>query len=110
MSIDTDSIDDAVLALLYLGRHDQWWMWKSFDWDATDRLHRKGLISRPGWQGQVGRLQRAGMPAPSPLNLARPGPHRSCRYAVAGNIGGENRGELSFDRLSRDARLLPIRV
>ena len=47
MLIDKDRIDDAVLALLYLGRHDQWWMWKSFDWDAMDRLHEKGLISDP---------------------------------------------------------------
>ena len=22
-------------------------MWKSFDWDAMERLHRKGLISDP---------------------------------------------------------------
>jgi hypothetical protein len=47
MLIDTDRIDDAVLALLYLGRHDEWRTWKSFDWDAMDRLHEKGLISDP---------------------------------------------------------------
>ena len=40
-------IDQAVLALLYLGLHDGVRAWKSFDWDATDRLHRKGLISNP---------------------------------------------------------------
>ena len=40
-------IDEAVLALLYLGLHDGVRAWKSFDWDATDRLHRKGLISNP---------------------------------------------------------------
>ena len=47
MALDTDRIDDAVLALLYLGRHDEWRTWKSFDWDAMDRLHEKGLISDP---------------------------------------------------------------
>lgn len=48
----TDKIDDAVLALLYLGH----WLegpdkiarrWKSLDWDAMARLHEKSLISDP---------------------------------------------------------------
>lgn len=47
MDIDTDRIDDAVLALLLLGLHDGRRAWKSFDWDALDRLHAKGLISDP---------------------------------------------------------------
>ena len=47
MAIDTDRIDDCVLALLLLGRHDGQRVWKSFGWDATDRLHKKGLISEP---------------------------------------------------------------
>ena len=47
MEIDTDRIDEAVLALLYLGLHDRWRAWKGFDWDAMDRLHEKGLISDP---------------------------------------------------------------
>ncbi len=45
--IDPDRIDDAVLALLWLGLHDGWRTWKGFDWDAMDRLHRKGMISDP---------------------------------------------------------------
>lgn len=44
---DTDRVDDAVLALLTLGLHDGWRAWKSFDWDAMDRLHRKEMISNP---------------------------------------------------------------
>ncbi|MBL8537757.1 MAG: hypothetical protein JNM59_10185 [Hyphomonadaceae bacterium] len=44
---DHDKIDDAVLALLLLGEHDYQRVWKSFDWDALDRLHAKGLISEP---------------------------------------------------------------
>ena len=47
MDIDTDRIDDAVLALLWLGLHDGARAWKSFDWDAMDRLHTKGLIQDP---------------------------------------------------------------
>lgn len=47
MNIDDNRIDDAVLALLLLGLHDSRRAWKSFDWDALDRLHAKGLISDP---------------------------------------------------------------
>lgn len=45
--IDTDRIDDAVLALLWLGRHSYGRVWKSFDWSAMSRLHEKGFISDP---------------------------------------------------------------
>jgi len=47
MEIDTDKIDEAVLALLYLTLHDGARSWKSFDWEAMNRLHEKGLISNP---------------------------------------------------------------
>jgi hypothetical protein len=47
MEIDTDKIDDAVLALLWLTLHNERCAWKSFDWNVTDRLHRKGLIADP---------------------------------------------------------------
>jgi hypothetical protein len=48
MEIDRDRIDEAVLALLFLGRHDDGARtWKSFDWAAMERLHAKGLISDP---------------------------------------------------------------
>ena len=47
MEIDTDKIDEAVLALLYLTLHDCFRAWKGFDWDAMDRLYRKGLIHDP---------------------------------------------------------------
>lgn len=45
--IDTDRIDDAVLALLSLGLHDHGRVWKTFDWNALDRLHKRGFISNP---------------------------------------------------------------
>ncbi len=47
MEPDTDKIDDAVLALLYLTLHEERRAWKSFDWDAMNRLHEKGYISDP---------------------------------------------------------------
>ena len=47
MKLDLEKIDRAVLALLYLGLHDQYRAWKGFDWDAMSRLHEKGYISDP---------------------------------------------------------------
>jgi hypothetical protein len=47
MPLDTDKIDDAVLALLALTLHDDYRAWKGFDWDALGRLHDKGLIHDP---------------------------------------------------------------
>lgn len=47
-TIDTNRIDDTVLALLFLGicHRDRDTgavrVWKSFDWDAMNRLHEKG--------------------------------------------------------------------
>jgi len=47
MDIDTDKVDEATLALLYLGLHDGCRAWKSFDWETMGRLHEKGLITDP---------------------------------------------------------------
>jgi hypothetical protein len=50
MEINEEKIDEVVLALLYLnfhGDHGAVRAWKSFDWDAMDRLHKKGFISDP---------------------------------------------------------------
>ena len=47
MPLDTDKIDDAALALLYLTLHDRYRAWKGFDWDVLDRLHDKGMIHDP---------------------------------------------------------------
>ncbi len=47
MTLDADKIDEAVLALLLLGRHDGARAWKGFDWDAMNRLHEKGYITDP---------------------------------------------------------------
>jgi hypothetical protein len=47
MEVDTDKIDEAVLALLYITLHEDWRAWKGHDWDALNRLHEKGLIDNP---------------------------------------------------------------
>ena len=47
MKLDTERVDQAVLALLSLGLHGGTRAWKSFDWDVMDRLHKKGYISDP---------------------------------------------------------------
>ncbi len=47
MDIDTEKLDEAVLALLYLTLHEGNRAWKSFDWDTMNRLHEKGFISNP---------------------------------------------------------------
>lgn len=47
MEYDTEKIDEAVLALLYMTLHDENRAWKSFDWDALNRLHEKGHIFDP---------------------------------------------------------------
>ena len=47
MEPDTEKIDAAVIALMYLTLHDGCRAWKSFDWEATNRLHEQGLIEDP---------------------------------------------------------------
>ncbi len=47
MELDTKKVDDAVLALLFLGLHDGARAWKGFDWDAMNRLHEQGYITAP---------------------------------------------------------------
>ena len=47
MTINTDKIDNAALALLYLTLHDGDRAWKGFDWDVLGRLHENGMIYDP---------------------------------------------------------------
>ena len=47
MEYDTDKVNEAALALLYLNLFEDRWgarAWKSMPWEAMDRLHEKGLI------------------------------------------------------------------
>jgi len=63
MAVDPERIDEAVLALLYLGLHDGYRAWKTFDWAATDRLHAKGLISDPRSKAKSVTLSEEGLAA-----------------------------------------------
>ncbi len=50
MDYDTEQVDDAVLALLYLTTYrDEYGAraWKGHDWAALNRLHEKDLIGVP---------------------------------------------------------------
>ena len=47
IDIDTEAIDEVVLALLHLNLCDRNRAWKSFDWPTLNRLHAKGLIHDP---------------------------------------------------------------
>jgi hypothetical protein len=50
MEYDKDRVDEMILALLYLtSSHDQYGnkAWKGLDWEAMDRLYKKGYISDP---------------------------------------------------------------
>ena len=46
MELDTDKIDDAVLALLMLGASGRK-AWKGFDATVLARLHERGFIGDP---------------------------------------------------------------
>ena len=65
--MDRDKIDEAVLALLYLGIHQRYRTipgartWKSHDWDALDRLHIRGLISDPATRANSVMLTEDGL-------------------------------------------------
>jgi hypothetical protein len=47
VELNTSKIDEAVLALMYVGLRDGARAWKGFDWAAMDRLHQQGYISDP---------------------------------------------------------------
>jgi hypothetical protein len=58
---DPDKIDNAVLALLLLGLHENYRVWKGHDWDALERLHAKGYISDPATRAKSVVLTDEGM-------------------------------------------------
>ena len=61
MTIDTDRIDDAVLALLHLTLHDQDRALKGFDSEALGRLHQKGMIDDPASESKSVALSGDGL-------------------------------------------------
>ena len=59
-NIDTDRIDETVLALLWLNLSATGTAWKGFDWNAMDRLHERGLISDPVGKARSVEVTREG--------------------------------------------------
>ena len=65
--MDLDKVDEAVLALLYLGIHQRHCTipdartWRSHDWNAPDRLHVRGLISDPATKAKSVLLNEDGL-------------------------------------------------
>jgi hypothetical protein len=50
MEYNKEKVDEMILALLYLtSSHDQFGTraWKGLDWEAMERLHKKGYIGDP---------------------------------------------------------------
>jgi hypothetical protein len=47
MDIDSEKVDEAALAILYLTLHDRMRAWKGMDWDVLGRLDAKGFIHDP---------------------------------------------------------------
>lgn len=76
--LDEDAIDDAVLALLHLTLHDGFRAWKGFDWEATRRLHEKGMIDEPWGKAKSVVFTDEGLRRSEALFMARftksPGP------------------------------------
>jgi len=65
MEYDTDKIDEATLALLFLVTHEREEgigarAWKGFDWATMNRLHEKGFIRDPKSKAKSVRLTEAG--------------------------------------------------
>jgi len=58
---DRDTVDQVVLALLWLTLHDGDRAWKGFDWEALDRLHAKGWIDNPQNKAKSVRLTEDGL-------------------------------------------------
>ena len=59
--IDTDKIDDAVLALFWLTLHGDDRAWKGADWETTDRLYEKGMIFDPKGKAKSVQLTEEGV-------------------------------------------------
>lgn len=62
--IKKDKIDEMILALFYLTtfeNHGVVRTWKSYDWDALDRLYDRGYISDPKSKAKSVQLSKEGV-------------------------------------------------
>lgn len=60
MDIDSNRVEEVVLALLWLNVETSGTAWKGFDWQAMERLHERGLISNPVGKTKSVQLSEAG--------------------------------------------------
>ncbi len=58
---DTQKIMEAVLAVLLLGLHKANRVWKTHDYEALDRLYKKGYITDPGTESMSVALTDSGI-------------------------------------------------
>ncbi|QDP72136.1 hypothetical protein FOG18_05950 [Legionella israelensis] len=61
MKYDQSKIDEMVMSLLYLSSFDNGRVWKGYDWDILERLHKKGLITDPVGKAKSFYLSDEGM-------------------------------------------------
>jgi hypothetical protein len=92
MELDTNKIDEAVLALLYLGLHDGARAWKGFDWDAMARLHQRGYLTDPRGKAKLVAFTEEGFERARSL-LEKP----FGKQPEPGPIEKRARGEVSSD-------------
>jgi hypothetical protein len=59
--VDTDQVDDCVLALLLLTLHDSDRSWKGFDFEVMDRLFQKGYMYDPRGKAKSVVLTKEGL-------------------------------------------------
>jgi hypothetical protein len=63
MEYDQSKVDEMLLALMHLTsftEHETTRSWKSYDWDAMNRLYAAGLISNPVGKAKSVMLSEAG--------------------------------------------------
>ena len=96
--MDDNKIDEVVLPLLYLGVFERHPMmgaraWKSFEGEAMNRLHRKGLISDPVSKARSVMLTETGLrrAAAASVGCSRrmTEPSNTTALRVAGRFRGE---------------------
>jgi len=61
LKLNSEKVDEAVLAVLWLTLHNECEVWKTVDWEAMDRLHQKGLISDPAHRAKSVILSEEGL-------------------------------------------------
>jgi hypothetical protein len=61
MKLNSQKVEDAVLAVLWLTLHDECRAWKTIDWGTVDSLHKKGYISDPAQRGKSVALTEEGL-------------------------------------------------